>query len=95
MQLDPAASVVPQVVADVMAKLPGFVPVMLAAIPVSDAVPVLDSVTGRAVAVEPTEVLGKASGLGLRTATGAGAATPLPLTVTVRDGGAGPPPELK
>src|ERR1035441_8853761 len=79
-QLVPAASVVLQVVADVIAKSLGFVPVMLKAIPVSVAVPVLDNVTGRAVAVEPTAVLGKASGFGLSAATGAAAALPVPLT---------------
>ena len=45
-QLVPAASVVPQVVAAVAAKSLGFVPVMLMAIPVSVALPVLDNVTG-------------------------------------------------
>src|ERR1017187_74113 len=79
-QLVPAASVVPQVVADVIAKSLGFVPVMLMAIPVSVALPVLDNVTGRAVAIEPTAVLGKASGFGLSAATGAAAALPVPLT---------------
>ena len=80
MQLLPAASVVPQVVADVVAKSVGLVPVMLKEIPVSAALPVFDSVTGRAVAVDPTVVLANASGFGLRPATGAAAALPVPLT---------------
>jgi hypothetical protein len=80
-QLVPAASVVPQVVADVVAKSLGFVPVMLMTIPVSVALPVFDRVTGRAAAVDATVVFGKASGFGLSPATGA--AVPLPVSVTV------------
>ena len=61
-------------------KSVGFVPVMLKAIPVRAALPVFDSVTGRAVAVNPTLVFGNARGFGLRPAMGAAAAVPVPLT---------------
>jgi hypothetical protein len=67
-QVDPAARVVPQVVADVVAKSVRLAPVMLTAIPVRVAFPAFDSVTGSAVAVDPTLVVGKASGFGLSTA---------------------------
>jgi len=79
-QLAPAASVAPQVVAEVVAKSLGLVPVMLNEIPVSAAFPVFESVTGSAVAVDPTVVPGNASEFGLSAATGAAAALPVPLT---------------
>jgi hypothetical protein len=71
------------VVAEVVAKSLGLVPVMLKEIPVSVALPVFDNVTGRAVAVDPRLVFGKASGFGLRPATGTGAAAPVPLSEIV------------
>jgi hypothetical protein len=67
-----------------MAKCVGLVPVRLAEMPARGARPVLDNVTGRAVAVEPTVVLANASGFGLRDARGRGA---VPVPVRVADCG--------
>lgn len=69
-----AASVLPQVVVAASKSL-GFVPVILMAMPVSEAVPVLKSVALIAVAVEPTDVLGKARVAGANDAWGAVAVT--------------------
>ncbi len=69
------------------------VPVRVAAMPVSAAVPVFERVTARAEGVDPIVVLGKAKGDGLRLAAGALAVVPVPLTVILKDC-AGPPPLL-
>ena len=83
MQVADAASEAGQLLLCV--KLLAFVPVMEMPVMASAALPVLDSVTGTEIALDPTAVLGKAIGFGLRDAAGAEAATPVPLTVTLKD----------
>ena len=83
-QLDPAASVDPQAfVPVVMAKSPGLVPANVGVIPVSVALPVLESVTANAVLVEPTTWPVNVTELGDNPAMGAGGAVPVPVTLKV------------
>ena len=63
----------------VIAKSPGFVPVMLGTMLFSGALPVFESVAARADEVVPDSVLGKDSA-GLSEAT---AAVPVPVSATV------------
>jgi hypothetical protein len=81
-QVDDAASVVPQVLAE-MAKSAGLVPVSATPEIVSDALPWLESVRICAAAVEPTAVVAKVTLLGVRTACGTSGAVPVPVSVTV------------
>jgi hypothetical protein len=81
-QVDPAASVAPQAVLDVvMVKSAVLAPVRLMPEMVSVALPVFDSVVDMAVAVEPTAVFGKLMLAGESDATGA--AVPVPDRATV------------
>jgi hypothetical protein len=68
-QLDPAATLVPQVF--VWLKSPLFVPVIVMLVMLSDAVPVLDKVTTWAVLVVPSNWLPKDSVPGERLSAGA------------------------
>src|ERR1700722_7866420 len=79
-QLEPAARVAPQAFAPVVsAKSLGFAPVMLTAMLLSGALPVLESVAAIAAEVVPEAVFGKASA-GVSEATGE---VPVPVKAAV------------
>jgi hypothetical protein len=83
-QVEPAASDVPQAVPEVMmAKSAVLAPVRVMPVMVSGAFPVLESVVAIAVANEPAMVAGKVRVVGERLATGIGAAVPVPLRAAV------------